>query len=408
MVIPLVDLTVEIAGLKFRNPILNSACPISRDGKAMELLAINGVGGLVSKTIGVVPAKVPRPHMGVINRAHIELIVPQVSKSGITTRVSRVRGAFYGFLNAELWTDLPPERWFEVELPYAKKVAERFGIPLIASIGYKPHELAELGPKAVKSGAQGVEFSTHYLGFDYRPVVESAKALREAVDVPIFPKLSPHIYGLTELVKELEKVGVDGIVAINTLGPTLHIDIETGRPMMGGPKGHGWLSGPALKPVGLAIVAEIAKVTKLPVIGCGGISTPEDVIEYIMVGAKAVQVCTAAIVEGPQVFKRLVEGVEKWLKEHGYSSIEDIRGKALKYLTDMPGWYEEKPPVVDESLCISCGLCEQVCIYDAVHLVPKNGRMLPEVSTDKCYGCGLCTTSCPTRAIHFPQEYYPT
>ncbi|HDN01948.1 MAG TPA: dihydroorotate dehydrogenase, partial [Candidatus Bathyarchaeota archaeon] len=174
----MVDLTVEIAGLKFRNPVLNSACPISRDGPAMEQLAEGGVGGLVSKTIGVVAAKVPRPHMGVINRGYIGLIVPQYKEGKLKTRISMVRGAYYGFLNAELWTDLPPEQWFEKELPYARKVAEKHGIPLIASIGYKAHELRELGPKAVKAGAQGVEFSTHYLGHDYSPVIESAKALR--------------------------------------------------------------------------------------------------------------------------------------------------------------------------------------------------------------------------------------
>jgi len=401
------DISVEIAGLKFRNPILNSACPISRDGPAMERLAENGVGGLVSKTIGVVAAKVPRPHMGVVNKGNIGLIVPQYKGNELITKVATVRGAYYGFLNAELWTDLPPEQWFEKELPYARRVADRHKIPLIASIGYKAHELRELGPKAVKAGADAIEFSTHYLGHEYTPVVESAKALREAVDVPIFPKLSPHIWGLKDMVRELEQAGVNGFVAINTVGPALHIDVETGRPVMGGPFGHGWLSGPAIKPLGVAIVAEIAKVTKLPIVGVGGISAPEDVIEYIMAGATAVQVCTQAIVEGPQVFKRLADGVKKWLKDHGYSSIEDIRGKALKYLSyDPAGWYEIKNPVVDESKCIACGLCEQSCDYDAVHVINKDTVRTAVVDTSKCYGCGLCTTVCPTRAIYFPGKYW--
>lgn len=401
-----VDLSVEIAGLRFKNPIMNAACPISRDGKALEELAAGGAGGIVSKTISVVAAKVPRPHMGVVNRGQLSILTPLKEGGKLRTKVTKVRAAYYAFLNAELWSDMPPKVWFERELPYARKVAEKYGIPLLASIGYKANELSQLGPKAVKAGAQGVEFSTHYLGHDYTPVIESAKALREAVDVPIFPKLSPHILGLRELVRELEKVGVDGIVAINTLGPALHIDIETGRPIMGGPQGHGWLSGPALKPVGIATVAEIAKVTKLPIIGVGGISTPEDVIEYIMVGASAVQVCTQVILEGPEVFRRLADGVAKWLKDHGYSSVEDVKGKALKYLTDPAGWYEVKPPEVDESKCIGCSLCEQSCIYGAVKVISKNGRRVASVDPSKCYGCGLCTTLCPTRAIHFPERYW--
>jgi len=88
-----VDLTVEIAGLKFRNPVLNSACPISRDGPAMEALANGGVGGLVSKTIGVVAAKVPRPHMGVINNGYIGLIVPQYRGGKLQTKIAFVRSA---------------------------------------------------------------------------------------------------------------------------------------------------------------------------------------------------------------------------------------------------------------------------------------------------------------------------
>ena len=402
-----VDITVKIAGLRFKTPILNSACPISRDGPAMERLAENGVGGLVTKTIGVVAAKVPRPHMGVVNKGNIGLIVPQYRGGGLITRVATVRGAYYGFLNAELWTDLPPEQWFGKELPYARKVADKYNIPLIASIGYKADELRELGPKAVKAGADAVEFSTHYLGHEYAPVVESAKALREVVNVPIFPKLSPHIWGLRDMVMELERVGVNGFVAINTVGPALHIDVETGRPIMGGPYGHGWLSGPAIKPLGVAIVAEIAKISKLPIIGVGGVSTPEDVIEYVMVGASAVQVCTQAIVEGPNVFKRLAEGVRKWLKGHGYSSIEDIKGLALKYLSyDPAGWYEVKNPIVDDDKCIACGLCEQSCDYDAVHVISKGDIRTAVVNTSKCYGCGLCTTVCPTKAIYFPERYW--
>jgi len=278
---------------------------------------------------------------------------------------------------------------------------------LIASLGYWAHELRELGPKAVKAGAQAIEFSTHYVGFDYKPVVESAKALKEVVDVPVFPKLSPHLTGLKEMIRELEKVGVDGVVAINTIGPTLHIDVESGRPIMGGPNGHGWLSGPAIKPLGVAVVAEIAKISKLPIIGVGGISQPEDVIEYVMAGATAVQVCTQAILEGPKVFRRLAEGVAKWLREHGYSSIEDVRGVALKHLKpDLAGWYEVKNPIVSEEKCIACGLCEQSCTYDAVHVLPKGNARVAVVDTSKCYGCGVCTTVCPTRAIHFPSSYW--
>ncbi len=398
----MVDLSIEIAGLKFKNPIMNAACPVSRDAEAMKILIDNGVGGVVAKTISVEPAIVPRPSMAVVDRGIGRVFVLKTIRPGeikIASMPSSNYRFIYGFLNAELWSDIPAEHYFEREYPLAIDYARKHNVVFIASIGYKPEELALLGPKCVKAGVDAIEFSTHYIGRDYRPVVEAAKALRESVDIPIFAKLSPFTPDIPVLVKELEKAGVDGIVATNTAGPALHIDIETGKPIVGGPNGYGWLSGPALKPLALAIVAEIAKNTKLPVIGVGGISSGRDVIEYFMVGATAVQICTAALVEGPSVYRRIINEVEEWLKRHGYQHILDIHRYALKYLKPEPLRTYAKPPVVDTRKCIGCGFCEQVCNYDAVHVV--EGKAVVDIM--KCYGCGLCTSICPTRAIHFDE-----
>lgn len=397
----MVDLSIEISGIKFRNPVLNAACPISRDAKAMMELVKGGAGGIVVKTFSVKPAEVPRPNMGVVDRGVVRGQVLTYTTGGTAViKVTQVR-SYYAFLNAELWSDLPPEQWLEKELREIREYTRERGVPLLASIGYKPAELSSLGPKVQEVGVDGIEFSTHYIGQDYRPIVEAAKALRESVDIPIFAKLSPFTPNIPVLVKELEKVGVNGIVATNTVGPALHIDVETGKPIMGGPYGYGWLSGPALKPLALAIVAQIAQNTKLPIIGVGGIIKGTDIVEYFMAGASAVQVCTIVILEGPEVFSRLVKEVEKWLKEHGYSSLLDIKGLALKYIKPEALRVHAVPPSVDIDKCIACRLCENSCVYDAVHVVEINGKKVAQVNTSKCYGCGLCTTLCPTRAIHF-------
>ncbi|MEM1803718.1 MAG: 4Fe-4S binding protein, partial [Desulfurococcaceae archaeon] len=133
-----------------------------------------------------------------------------------------------------------------------------------------------------------------------------------------------------------------------------------------------------------------------------GIFRGVDVVEYFMVGASAVQICTAALIEGPGVFKRILRELEDWLKHHGYSSILDIKGKSLKYLKPEPLRTWALPPRVDEKRCISCGFCQQVCNYNAIHFeTGKQGRRVAVVDLSKCYGCGLCTTVCPTRAIKF-------
>lgn len=400
----MVDLSVEIAGLKLKNPLMNAACPISRDADAMMQLVDAGVGAVVAKTISVKPAIVPRPSMGVVDRGISRVHILKTIKPGDVRVQVAESGNYrfiYAFLNAELWSDIPAEHYLEREYPVIKKYCSEKGVIFIASIGYTPEELSLLGPKVEKAGAQAIEFSTHYIGRDYRPIVEAAKALRESVSIPIFAKLSPFTPNIPELVKELEKIGVDGVVATNTIGPALHIDVETGMPIVGGPYGYGWMSGPALKPLALAVVAEVALNSKLPIIGVGGITRGADVVEYIMVGATAAQICTAALLEGPGVFRRVLSELEDWMKKHGYTSIYDFKGKALKYIKPEPRRVYAKPPVVDLKKCIGCGFCEQVCNYHAVKVVEESGKRHAVVDPVKCYGCGLCTTVCPTRAIHF-------
>jgi dihydroorotate dehydrogenase/Pyruvate/2-oxoacid:ferredoxin oxidoreductase delta subunit len=398
---------VEVSGLKLKNPLMNAACPISRDAESMIELVNAGVAAVVAKTISVKPAIVPRPSMAVVDRGVFRGSLLKTLKPGDVRIMPVDSGSYrfiYAFLNAELWSDIPVEHYLEREYPIVKKYCEERGVLFIASIGYTPEELSLLGPKVEKTGVHAIEFSTHYIGRDYKPIVEAAKALRESVNIPIFAKLSPFTPNIPELVRELEKIGVNGLVATNTIGPALHIDVETGIPIVGGPYGFGWMSGPALKPLALAIVAEAALNTKLPIIGVGGVTRGVDVVEYIMAGATAVQICTAAIVEGLGVFKRILNELEEWMKRHKYESIYDFKGKALKYIKPEPRRIWAKPPVIDEKKCIGCGFCELTCTYKAVKIIEELGKRKAKVDITKCYGCGVCVSICPTRAIHFIEE----
>ncbi|MBD3404988.1 MAG: 4Fe-4S dicluster domain-containing protein [Candidatus Lokiarchaeota archaeon] len=358
------NIRVEIAGLQFRNPVLTAAGPTSRDGMTLLTAATGGVGGLVAKTISVKGAEVPRPNMAAIGRG----------------RVPSRRG----MLNTELWSELPPEQWIEKE--YA--IAKSSGLPLIASVGYTPEEVSKLAPKMEKAGVEAIEFSTHYVGGH----VEIAKALRESVNTPIFAKLSPKV-DVTEVAKSLEKY-VDGIVAINTYGPCLRIDIETGQPMLGGDMGQGWLSGSALKPIALRCVADISKAVDIPVIGVGGVSSGEDVIEFVMAGASAVQVCTAAILEGHTIYGRIANETEVWLNVHDYDSIDEIRGVALKKLTKL-----QPPPMIDHEKCTVCGLCVKSCVYGAI--TADREQKILHIDSEACEACGMCISVCPYFALSY-------
>ncbi|MGQ4832307.1 MAG: dihydroorotate dehydrogenase [Candidatus Asgardarchaeia archaeon] len=304
-----VSLEVNLAGIKLRNPVLNGVSdPTSATAEILLKAAENGVGGLVTKTISSKPAVVKKPSIYAL-------------KMKIDGKVS------YGLLNCELWDEKPYEYWVNGGIQKAKTS----GLPVITSLGYKPEDMKLLAPLVEKAGADAIEFSTHYVEYDPKPIIEIAKTLRENTKLPIFMKMSPHTKEPRKFAKALEPY-VDGFVAINTLGPALKIDIERGKPVLGAV--YGWLSGAAIKPLGVRFVAEIAKVTKKPVIGVGGISTGEDVIEYVMAGATAVEVCTAAILNGPKVYGKIVNEIKEWLEKHNYASLDEIRGIALEYLPE--------------------------------------------------------------------------
>ncbi|MFX0079817.1 MAG: 4Fe-4S binding protein [Candidatus Hermodarchaeota archaeon] len=389
-----VDLTVDIAGIPLRNPVLTAAGPTSRDGETLAEAARGGVGGLVAKTISVKPAEVPRPNMQTLDRGKSQwLLATAMQHQIVHLERIQVRGA-YGLLNHELWSDKHYQKWLDHEYPRAKET----GLALIASMGYTPDELKQLAPLVQKAGVDGIEFSTHYIETDPKVFNDVAKTLKESVDIPIFAKMSPHVKDLTIFSKAVDRY-VDGFVAINTLGPCLHIDIETGRPLLGGPGGVGWLSGPAIKPLAIRAVADIARGTTKPVIGVGGVSTGADAIEFFMVGASAVQVCTAAILEGQSVYGRIATEVAEFLGSHGHTSPEDVRGIALKHLPSETLRIESLPPTVNEEVCSGCGLCSKSCTYSAIAVNPETTKA--QVNSELCYGCGVCVSICPHRALSF-------
>jgi dihydroorotate dehydrogenase (NAD+) catalytic subunit len=356
------NLTIEIAGLHLANPVMPAAGPPGWNGEAMKACAEGGAGAVVAKTVSVQPAVVPTPNM------------------------ARIPG---GFLNTELWSELPVEQFIEREYPVAKEA----GVPLIVSLGYTADEIAQLAPR-VRPFADALELSTHYIGDDPSPMMAAIRAAKDAVDVPVFVKLSP-FRNMQTAAQAAVQAGADGIVAINSFGPCLGVDTETGRLLMGSKEGYGWLSGPALKPLALRCVFDVAWAVDLPVIGVGGIGTGTDAIEFFMVGASAVGVCTAAILKGPQVFGKIAHEIDQWLDAHGYDSVEAVRGLAIRRWEERAFRTTHMPPELDVDVCTGCSLCETSCVYDAIHVVEDKARLTPE----KCYGCGLCATRCPVQAL---------
>jgi dihydroorotate dehydrogenase subfamily 1 len=365
------NLKVTVCGIEFSNPILPAAGPPTKDGAICQAAARGGAGGLVTKTISVNPAVVPHPCM------------------------AEIRG---GFLNTELWSELPKEQWLETEY----KLAKDTGLPVIVGLGYTADQIRELAP-LVKPYADALELSTHYVGTDISPILDALRAAKEAVDVPVFMKMSPHP-NIQEIAKAVEQAGADALVMINSFGPCLSIDLETGLPLMGSKEGFGWLSGPAIKTLALRCVYDAARAVKIPIFGVGGISNGRDAAEMFMAGASAVQVCTEAILRGPTVYGKIAQELNTFLDSHGYTSVDDIKGLTIRKMAERGAVTTPNPPEVDMTRCVLCPLCEQSCPYGAI---TRSGQLkqdgVLEIDEEKCFVCGLCVTRCKKQALKLAQ-----
>jgi dihydroorotate dehydrogenase subfamily 1 len=384
---------VSLAGIPLRNRVIVAAGCHGASGDMIVRTAQQGVAAITTKTI-------------------------------VAQAVGDVRPCFAavegGFLNSVFGTTLPAERWFERELPRARDA----GIPVIASLaGLNPAEAADLARRAVAAGAAMIEMPTvcPHMGEilkamfpgltmpppetrDVSPYVANLRAVKEAVSVPVIAKFSALFHAnVVEWAAAVEKAGADAIACADAFGPAIKIDIESGEPSLGGPRGVGGLTGPALKPIALRMILEMAQHVSIPLIGVGGISRTEDAIEYFMAGASFVGVVTAGHLKGASAFHKIVEGIDRWIEAHGYGDVRDVIGLALRKIEarrerNLVAVTQPQTPIVDPEVCTGCRRCETSCVYDAILV---DADKLAHADPALCYGCGLCRDVCPVRAIRF-------
>ncbi|MGO5053061.1 4Fe-4S binding protein [Lachnospiraceae bacterium LCP25S3_G4] len=362
------DISIQFCGYQLQSPYILSSGPLTYSSEGMIKGFRAGCGAVVTKTIRKAAAINPVHHMGTINGDSL--------------------------INCEKWADSDRQLWYEKEIP--ETVAA--GAIVIASVGHTLEEAKEIVTEVEKAGAHIIELVS-YTEETLLPMLDFTKA---NVTIPVICKLSGNWPDPVGTARKCLEHGADGLCAIDSIGPTLKIDIEKARPEMMSGDGFGWMTGAAMRPISMRINAEIARnhPDLKNLYASGGVMSADHAIEFMMAGAMGAGICTVGILKGVEYVEKMCYDLSERLENLGYRSIEEVNRMALpnfprkEYVSKLEFHFQ---PYKEEGKkkCISCGKCVTVCCYDARTLeFPKM-----HVNVEKCRSCGLCLDVCPTGAL---------
>ena len=383
------SLDISIGGLRLSSPILLGSATPTWDGEHSSKGFHCGAGASVIKTIA--PGEEPYHH-------------PQNGRF-VVLKHGNVP---YGMINVEIFSTFRESEWTGRELFLAKEG----GAKIIASTlaAEDPEESAALIRRVEATGcADAIELNNscpmHVDMNDFNIVpmtVEQTSAARNATKLPLLVKFPSTVTSLNHALKAAEACGADAVVISNSMSGFAGVDIETGLPRIGTMGGY---SGAAIKPLIEARMIGAAQSVQIPIIAVGGVNSWEDVVEYIMLGATAVQVVSAVMWQGYDIVDQWNQNILAFMEAHGYETIDDMRGIALPHIGSYDSILngEKRTARIDPAVCRGCGKCIRTCFYDAISMPDasngSNTSAKATVNPEKCDGCGLCTQLCPFGAV---------
>jgi len=302
------DLNIEIAGVKFNNPVMTASGCCGYGEELADVFPLSKLGALVTKTI------TPEPRLG--------------------HPAPRTAETPSGMLNAIGLANVGIDDFISKKIPFLEKQATR----VIVNVGGRTKdEYVELCRRLdgydrvdmieLNLGCPNVNEGGMYFGADPAMTERTLREVKKVCTRPIIAKLTPNVTDITQTARAAEQGGADALSLINSLvGMT--VDVETWRPTL--TYNRGGLTGPAVKPVALAQVDAVYNACSLPVIGIGGIAGYRDVLEFLLVGATAVQVGTALFIE-PDAPVKILNGLKQYMKSRKITHISEIVGQVRKY-----------------------------------------------------------------------------
>ena len=389
------DLSIDFLGVHFDNPFCLASSPVGNCYEMCRKAYQAGWGGVYFKSV-----------------APASFVINEVSPRFDTLKKEGTD--FVGFKNMEQTSERP----FEDSMADMARLKKEFpNKVLIASImGPTEADWTELARRATATGADMLELNfscpqmtTHAMGSDVGTNPELCEkyvaAAKRGTDLPIVAKMTPNITDMVPSAEAALRGGAAGISAINTVKSIANLDLQNlvGMPMIDGKSSVSGYSGKAVKPIALRFVNELYKrIPGVQISGIGGIETWKDAAEFILLGARNLQVCTAIMEYGYRIIDDLTSGLAYYMEERGVDHLEDLVGLASENM--LPAEELDRSykvyPAFDMDKCVGCGRCYVSC-YDGAHqaLAWDEEKRRPVLDGERCVGCHLCALVCPAHAI---------
>ena len=400
------DLKVDIAGISSPNPFWLASAPPSNTGDQVARAFELGWGGVAWKTLG---------------HGDDEVVNVSSRLAGIRGR----NGQVVGINNLELISDRPLEKNL-AEIEALKKDWPDHAV--VASIMTGTEEQwAELVRSCESAGVDGFELNFgcphgmcergmgSAVGQDIGAIGTITGWVRAVATKPVLVKLTPNITDILDPARAAVGAGADGLALVNTLKSLIGVDLDRFAPLpvVDGRSSNGGFAGAAIRPVALFMVASLARdpAITVPLSGIGGIGSWRDALEFMLLGATTVQVCTEVMLKGYRIVRDMTDGLADWMDEKGFSTCDEFIGKAVENFVD---WSDlnlnyRVAASIDSEKCIGCQVCYPACRDgghqaivlpdkpDARLLVRTSGaaHRIPAVDEEKCVGCNLCSLVCP-------------
>ncbi|MDI6879500.1 MAG: NAD-dependent dihydropyrimidine dehydrogenase subunit PreA [Desulfitobacteriaceae bacterium] len=390
-----IDLSTKYCGIKYPNPFVLASAPPTAYGSMIKRAFSLGWGGAVVKTL--------KPD---------DMEIVDVTPRFTTLKSSS--GENVGFENMELVTKRPLSVWLkeigEIKEEYPERV-------LIASMmaDVRRESWQRLAKAAEEAGADALELNLSCphgmpekgIGAAVGQKPELTRMItswvKDVARIPVIVKLTPNVTDIEPIAEAALEGGADGVAAINTVESMMGVDLDTLVPLpsVGGFSGYGGYSGSAVKPIGLRVVSQLAKTSLLPISGIGGISSWEHAVEYMLLGASNVQICTAVMLKGYGIINDLLKGLENYLVRKGFNSTKELIGLSLPRIIAHSDLDRSNPlkAEVKQEWCINCGLCVTVCQDAGYGAIAFSSNKTLVIDQEKCDGCSLCTHVCRRKAL---------